>query len=398
MRKRARRIRLRPAQRRAPPGSPPGLLIGDPTAADSKMTLLSYGPDGAQENAIATIAELETTWQRAPVAWVRVEGLKNTSLLRQIGELFHLHPLCLEDVLNVHQRPKVDEFHHFHFVVSRVPCSQGRDIDDQTPGTEQLSFFLGKNFVLSFHERGGPLIDTLRRRILENVGRIRALGPDYLAYCLIDGAIDSFFPILEELGLRLEVLEERMLARLHRSAVWSIHDIKRQLIGLRRAIWPQREAVNVLVRDRTELISDETRVFLRDCQDHAFQVVELLEMYRELGSDLTDLYLSMTSHRLNEVMKVLTVIATIFIPLTFIVGVYGMNFDTNASPWNMPELKWRYGYPACLALMAGIAAGLLLYFQRKGWLEDHENAPLDDDGDGTNPAPHADRAATGAMR
>jgi magnesium transporter len=227
---------------------------------------------------------------------------------------------------------------------------------------------LGENFVLTFQEGGGDCFDPVRKRLRRKRGRIRDVGADYLAYALLDAVIDGFYPVLEDCGERLGVLEDEIIGAPSGAAVTDVHDLKHDLLTLRRAIWPQREMINTLLRDESELVSAATRIYLRDCYDHAVQLMDIVETYREIASALVDVYLSSVSARLNEIMKVLTIIATIFIPLSFIASVYGMNFDRNASPLNMPELGWRYGYVFSLALMLAIALGLLYYFRRRGWL------------------------------
>src|SRR5262249_33189645 len=234
--------------------------------------------------------------------------------------------------------------------------------------SEQLSLFLGPNFVITFQERPGwDCLDPVRERIRKSQ-RIREAGPGYLSYAILDATIDHYFPVLEAYGERLETLEDQIVTPPNRQAVGEIHDVKRELLYLRRAIWPQREALNTLVRDAIPHISAETRLYLRDCYDHSVRIIDLLETYREVCSDLMDLYLSSISNRMNEIMKVLTIISTLFIPLTFVVGIYGMNFDPQSSPLNMPELKWYYGYPACLMVMIAIAIAQLFYFRHKGWI------------------------------
>jgi magnesium transporter len=234
--------------------------------------------------------------------------------------------------------------------------------------SEQISIFVGKNFVLTFQEREGDCFEPVRERIRAGRGRIRKEGPDYLTYAIIDAVVDNYFPILEHYGERIEGLEAEVITSTTDETIAKIHDIKRDLLSLRRAIWPKREALSALSREPQPVFSDETRVYLRDCYDHTVQLMDMVETYRELASGLMDVYLTSVSNRMNEVMKVLTIIATIFIPLGFVAGVYGMNFNQETSAFNMPELGWKYGYLYCLGLMAVIAAGLLVYFRRKGWL------------------------------
>jgi len=263
----------------------------------------------------------------------------------------------LEDVVNVHQRPKVEDYDEHLFFVGRMVYR------NQTIETEQLSLFLGESFVLTFQERaGGDCFSPVRDRIRKAAGRIRSHGADFLAYCLIDALVDAYFPVIELYGDRLEELEEEVLDKPSPRSVHTIHQIRRDLLMLRRAVWPLREAINGLQRNDCPVFSADTRLYLRDCYDHTIQILDLVEAYRELVSDLMDVYLSSISTKLNEVMRVLTVFSTIFMPMTFVASIYGMNFNY------MPELKSPLGYPLVLAIMAGIFIGQLVYFRRKGWL------------------------------
>jgi magnesium transporter len=265
-------------------------------------------------------------------------------------------------VVNVHQRSKVDTFGDRTFIVTHML----RMVEHLQ--SEQLSLFLGPNFVITFQEEAGwDCFEPLRDRIRKQVAKLCAAGPGHLAYAILDAVIDHYFPVLEIFGERLESLEDRILLNPDRAVVGEIHDLKRELLHVRRAVWPQREALNTLVRDEIPHINAEARLYLRDCYDHCVRIIDLVETYREVCSDLMDLYLSSISNRMNEIMKVLTIISTVFIPLTFIVGIYGMNFDTS-SPYNMPELKWRWGYSLCLVVMVVITIGQVLFFRRKGWI------------------------------
>jgi magnesium transporter len=228
--------------------------------------------------------------------------------------------------------------------------------------------FLGLGFLLSFQERAGDCFDPVRKRIREGRGRMRHSGPDYLAYALLDAVVDSYFPVLQDCGDRLDVLEDKMFLRPDPHTAGHIHLVRRDLLAVRRAVWPLRECISSLTHDPDELVSDETRLYLRDCYDHSVQIIDLLESYRDLAGGLMDTYLSLVSQRMNEIMKVLTIYAAIFIPLTFVAGIWGMNFDTGASGWNMPELGWAFGYPAAIALMVTLAVGQLFWFRRKGWI------------------------------
>ncbi len=348
------------------PGASPGTVTVDPQAPPPVLRVMAYGPDGFAERSLASAAAVREELARWPVVWLNVDGLGGEAVIREIGEIFGLHKLALEDVVHAHQRAKVDEYGATLYIVLRLP-EPGERLD-----SEQLSLFLGRNFVVTFQERAGDSFEPVRERIRSGKGALRASGPDYLAYALLDAGIDSAFPVLEALGERLEDLEDELVVRPRRGTVAEIHGIKRDLLAVRRAVWPLREMLNALGRESTPLVAAETRLYLRDCYDHVVQIIELLETYREIASGLLDVYLSSLSNRMNEIMKVLTIIATIFIPLGFIASLYGMNFDTQASPWNMPELTWRLGYPFALGVMAAVAGGLLFWFRRRGWLGDGE--------------------------
>ena len=349
-------------RRRAPPGTAPGTLIGEPGASPPKIQLIAYGPERIEEREIPKLDELRQLGDY-PVAWVNVDGLGHVETIARLGEIFSLHPLALEDAVNVHQRPKVDIYPAHLFIVVRM-----LRLTDRLE-TEQVSIFLGQRFLLTLQDYvPGDVFDPVRERIRAGRGRIRGAGPAYLAYALLDAVVDHYFPVLEAVGERLQQLETEVIENPIRETAATIHRIKRDLLTLRRSIWPLREMLGVLVREPCPLIAEEDRVYFRDCYDHAVQVIDLVENYRELGSGLTEMYLSSISNRLNEVIKVLTIFTTLFIPLNFIAGVYGMNFHTDRSPYNMPELKWYWGYPYALGLMAVVAVVLLLYFRYYGWL------------------------------
>ncbi len=348
--------------RRPPPGASPGTLVIDHAAPPPVIEVIGYGPDGYVEKKVPSADHAFQEVGQHPVVWINVDGLGDEKILRRLGELFKLHPLAVEDVVHTHQRAKVEEFDTHQFIVARMVFNG--------PETEQLSIFLGRNFLLTFQEKpGGDSFDPVRQRLRQGHGRSRRCGPDYLAYALFDALIDGYFPVLETIGEQLDTLEDEVLNKPVRATIGAIHELKRQLITLRRAIWPLREAANALIRDESGFITPETRPFLRDCYDHTVQLIDLTENHRDLASELSDLYLSSAGHRMNEVMKVLTIITTLFMPLTFIAGIYGMNFNPEASPWNMPELNWIWGYPFSLALMAVVTLGMLVFFWRKGWLE-----------------------------
>jgi magnesium transporter len=291
-----------------------------------------------------------------------VAGTHEIEGLQALGARFGLHPLTLEDVVNSGQRPKLENYDDHLFIVMRVIHSAA------AVAGEQVSMYLGRSWVLTFEEIPEDAFDLVRERLRRGKGQIRSAGADYLAYSIVDAAVDHFFPVLETLGERIEALEEELVEDPDRRTLEKIHQLKRELLLIRRAAWPQREVISSLGRQESDLVHRETRVFLRDCYDHTIQIMDIVETYRDLASGMMDLYLSSVSHRTNEVMKVLTVIASIFIPLTFIAGIYGMNFNTKASPLNMPELNWYWGYPALWLVVIGLAAGMIVYFRRKRWI------------------------------
>ena len=360
-----RRSRLKMKGRSVVPGTAPGTLKIDPNAPKPQVRVIAYNSDKDADSIyeepvddLSVIPDLLNKWA---TVWVDVSGLGDMEVISKLQEQFNLHRLALEDVLNVNQRPKAEEYDNVLFIVSRL--------SELLPGlfSEQISIFLGKGFVLTFQERVGDCFDGVRERLRKGKGRIR-VGPDHLTYALLDSIIDHYFPILEHYGERLEKLEEDTLDRPSKATLTQIYNIRRDLLLLRRSIWPLRDLMNSLIRDQQEFFVGETSLFLRDCYDHVIQIIDLIENYREVASGLVDLYLSSVSNRMNDVMKVLTLIATIFIPLGFIAGLYGMNFDNSTSPWNMPELHWRYGYPLALVIMGLVAGGMVLFFRRKGWI------------------------------
>jgi magnesium transporter len=357
------RKKIRLHKRHAPPGAAPGSVIINPADPKSVLNVIAYGPNSFVEKAIGSPAELVEIRRNYPFLWVNIDGLGSADVLRQLAEMFGIHALAMEDVVNRHQRAKVEQYGEQTFLVTHMI-----DLNAHLE-SEQISIYFGKDFLLTFQERPGwDCLDSVRDRLRKGAGRLRTLGAGYLAYSLLDAVIDHYFPVLEEYGDRLEDLEDRIILQPQAKLTAEIHGLKRELLFLRKTIWPQREALNSLIRDDNPHIDAETKLYLRDVYDHAIRIIDLVETYREVCSDLMDLYLSSISNRMNEIMKVLTVISTIFIPLTFIVGIYGMNFDTEVSRWNMPELKWRYGYVACLALMALISFGQIVFFRRKGWI------------------------------
>lgn len=350
-------LRLR---RKSRPGTAPGTLIADPGAHAPVVRVTTFDADHCEEFLAPDVKAIVAQRGKRATLWVDVSGLADIELISAIGTEFGLHRLALEDVVTVTQRPKAEDFDSHLFLVARM-LSPERGVE-----TEQTAFFVGPDFLITFQERPGDCFDPVRERLRRGRGRIRELGADYLAYALIDALIDGYYPVLERYGEEIEELENLVLSRPEPGQVDRLHAIKRDLLSLRRAVWPTRELVGSLIRDETPIVTAQTRVFLRDCYDHVVQLMDVVETYREISSSLLEVYLSSMSAKLNEIMKVLTMIATIFIPLSFITGLYGMNFDTQ-SPWNMPELHFRYGYPLVLLVMLAIAVGLLIWFRRKRW-------------------------------
>ncbi len=349
------------------PGSLPGTLNIAADATLPEIELIDYKDTDYVHQPIATPEDLIPYLDSMSVSWVDVQGLGSEDILQRIGKIFSLHPLVLEDIVNVPQRPKVEDYEDQLVIITQMVLP----LTNQTGfHREQVSFVLGKHYLLTVQEEAQyDCFNQVRSRICNNKGLLRKHGADYLAYTLIDAIVDGFFPVLEDYGELIEELEEEVVANPTRKTLEKIYRVRRELLSLRRAIWPQRDAINALIRDDSELISEHVRVYLRDCYDHAVQVMDMVETYRELTSGLMDVYLSAVGNRMNEIMKLLTVISSIFIPLTFIAGIYGMNFNTEASPWNMPELNWKLGYIGCLAFMGAIAGGLVYFFWRRGWFE-----------------------------
>lgn len=355
---------------RAAPGTSPGTLRVFPDAVPPKITVIGYDAKTIEEKQVKTAKEARAFAKKFSCAWINIDGLGDIDLLREAGEVFGIHPLALEDVVNLHQRPKTEEYDDHLFIVTRMAYPAREKTGQKDTGTEieQISLFLGKNYVLSFQEREGDVLDPVRERLRRGKGRIRSSGADYLAYAVLDTIVDGYFPVLEEYSEKLDALEDAVFDTPTRKTLQDIHDMKRETLRLRRAVWPQRDSVSGLTHAYDDLIREENRAFFRDCHDHVIQIIDILESQRERLSGLGDLYLSSISYKMNEVMKVLTIIATIFIPLGFIAGIYGMNFDPDVSPWNMPELGWFYGYPFALGIMLVFALSLLAYFYRKGWI------------------------------
>lgn len=384
---------------RPEPGASPGTLRADPDAVPTALYVIWYNAHHFEEKRLMGLHELDTLSRPAgSLLWLDVRGLKNHDLLQAIASRFDIHPLALADVVNVPQRPKTELYDKHLLVIAHMallvpvksPSARGGAdprVGESELHMEQVSVLLGKNVVLTFQESDddGDAFEPVRQRIRQTRGKIRGSGGDYLTYALLDAVVDGYYPVLEGLAKTFEDLEELTLEKPAPQTGQRIHSLKRVLLTLRRGIWHLRDAMNALLRgeDMEEgqeaLMSRGTLVYLRDVYDHVVQVVDMIETYREFAASLMDVYLSSVNNRMNEVVKVLTIISTIFLPLSFIAGIYGMNFDTDKSPWNMPELHWFYGYPFALGLMVVVALGMLYAFRHFGWIGKPPRLPRDSD-------------------
>jgi magnesium transporter len=342
-------------------GLPPGTIVfvGEKRRDQVKLSVINYDGTNFQEKEVNNVEEAVSFRKKSSVTWLNIDGVHQPEIIEQVGNSFNVHPLVLEDIANTGQRPKMEDFDDYIFVVLRMLRFDEKD--DETK-TEQISILLGPDFVISFQEREGDVFDIIRERLRNNKGKIRKMGADYLAYSLIDAIVDNYFVILEKRGETIEDMEDKLVTNPTSETLQALHDLKREMIFLRKSVWPLREVISRLERSESPLINKSTFVYLRDVYDHTIQVMDSVDTFRDMLSGMLDIYLSSVSNRMNEVMKVLTVIATIFIPLTFIAGIYGMNFKY------MPELGQAWGYPAVLILMLAIAVVMLINFRRKKWL------------------------------
>lgn len=338
-----------------PPGKP--VFVGEQKLEKPKIHIIQYNEKDLTETDIKTTDDIYQFINNTSVTWIDISGLHDVSLIQDLGTRFSIHPLVQEDIVHLSQRPKLEEFDDYIFMVLRMFYFEEQDIVE-----EQISIILGKNYVITFQEKPGDIFDPIRERIQSKKFRIIKQNSDYLAYSLVDAIVDNYFVILEALGDRVELLEDDLLLNPSREILQEIHTLKRKMISLRRSVWPLREVINKLDRTESNLIRKSTKIYIRDVYDHTIQVIDAIENYRDILSGMLDTYLSSLSNRMNEVMKTLTIIATIFIPLTFIVGVYGMNFEY------MPELKWHWGYFGVWMVIVIIAIVMVGYFRKKKWL------------------------------
>jgi magnesium transporter len=341
-------------------GLPPGAIIhiGERRTEAVRLTLVSYDPEQFKEKELGTVEEAFPFRDRPAVTWLNVDGLHRTDIVEKVGEVVGLHPLLLEDIVTTGQHPKMEDFGDYIFVTMKTLHY------NEATGTveaEQMSLILGAGYVMTFQEKASDIFKPVLERLRSGKGRLRSAGADYLAYALMDAVVDGYFTVLEKTGEKIESVEDDLVTAPDRSELQQIQALKREMLFLRRSVWRLREVLSCLDRGESSLIQEPTRIFFKDIYDHVIQVIDTVETYRDMLSGMLDIYLSSVSNRLNEVMKVLTIIATIFIPLTFVAGVYGMNFK------HMPELDWKLGYPMALLIMSAIAAVMLVYFRRKKW-------------------------------
>ena len=340
-------------------GLPPGSLvhIGKLKKHIPKIYLLDYNKDKIEEKIVKNVEECFPFRKTSTVTWINIDCIHNPKIIGDLGKEFGFHPLLLEDIMNTEQRPKMDDFEDHIFITLKLLMYNNSHIN-----TEQISIIIGTNFVISFQEHEGDIFDPIIKRIRENRGKTRKMGPDYLAYSLLDAVVDHYFVVLERLGEKIEDLEEESITNPHPETIRALHQLKREMISLRRYIWPLRDVISGILRSGSKLIKKTTLIYLRDVYDHTVQVMDSIETFRDILSGMMDVYLSNISNKMNEIMKVLTIIGTIFFPLTLVTGIYGMNFDV------MPELRWKYGYFIVLGFMAVVAGFMLYYFRKRKWI------------------------------
>ncbi|GAB4287020.1 MAG: magnesium/cobalt transporter CorA [Ignavibacteriaceae bacterium] len=349
-------------KRKKKAGSPPGSLVftGERQLEKIRITVIDYDKDTYNEKVVEQIEDIFPLLKNTTTVWINIDGLHQVDVIEKVGSNLNIHQLVLEDILNTEQRPKLEDYSDYLFLTMRV-----FSFDDEIMqvNSEQISIILGKNFLITFQERIGDVFEPVRERLRAEKGKIRSLGADYLLYALTDAVVDSYFLLLEKLGDKMENLEEQLLFNQNENQLRDIYQLRRELILIRKSIWPMREVLNGLLRRDTQLIKRNTEIYLRDVYDHTIQIMDTIETFRDIIAGIIDTYMTSLSNRMNEVMKVLTIIATIFIPLTFIAGVYGMNFEY------FPELGWKWLYPAGFwIIISAIALFMIFYFKKKKWL------------------------------
>ena len=341
-------------------GSPPGVLEPNIDANAPVVRVMRYSATDLEERDRPDLGTVREMVHGTGVTWIDVVGIEDTEWLKKLGEILGIHPLAIEDIAHSPQRPKADEYENGLFLVLKMP--------DPSSGLEQVCMFVGPGFVATFQERGGDCFEAIRRRARNTGSRLRRRGADYLGFAIVDAIVDSYFPVVEHIGTNLDRLEERLTDPSLPTTGVEIQAQRREVLRLQREVAPLRETIHGFLVEDAGIVQEATRPYLRDCEDHVAQLLEDLDTCREMSAALMDRQISNSSQKLNEVMKVLTIISTIFIPLSFIAGLYGMNFDGNASALNMPELRWTFGYPAVLLVMLAVAGSLLIFFRRRGWL------------------------------
>lgn len=341
------------------------VYIGEEQVQRTTITEITYDEQSVKISDIINIQDIIQQKDKFSITWIDISGLSDTNMISQIGKIYGLHPLTIEDILNTEQRPKLDVFDSYIFIILRIHF-----YDNKTNilNYNQINLILGHNFVITIQERLSPVFNSIKDSLQNPQNLIHKKGPDYLVHALLDVSVDTYYQILEAIGDVIEKVEEKVITNPSTEVVKQIHSLKRNMIFLRKSVWPLREIISGLHHKVSSLIQESTLLYLKDVYDHIVQVIDTVETYRDLLSGIMDIYISSINNKLNEVMKVLTVFATIFIPLTFVSSLYGMNFNTEVSPFNMPELHWRYGYFFVLSIMLAIVIAMLAFFKRRKWL------------------------------
>ena len=349
------------------PGTAPGTIehTGEQHVDEVSIRIHDYDEEHVESSTLTAIEDCQPYLDKSTKTWVEVQGLHDVEKLKSIWSYFDLHPLIQEDIVNTSQRPKVEQYENCIYIVMRMLYYSP---EEQSVNTEQISIILGENYLLSFQETDKPFFQPILERLNIQKSRMRSREIDYLAYALMDAITDHYFSLLDQLGEQLEQVEDKLLDDPNEKTFQKIHALRKEIIFTRKSIWPTRDMLNSLIRDESAFVEESTKIFIRDVYDHIVQIIDNVENFRDMVIGMHDMYMSHVSNKMNEVMKVLTIIATIFIPLTFIAGLYGMNFNSEASPYNMPELDWYYGYPAFWGVMLIVATVMIIYFKKKEWL------------------------------